>query len=803
MEMLMSSDEMVLEMYVAERIGLLFCSAESPVVPVRFTCPCEWLRTTSRARRNSPMLNPVLSQKKKGDIFFRDGVLVWSVLLLKSSCDASPVVRDGGSRFSTGARSGLFGNRRSIKITSSAARLPLTRKTVTSAPAVTTTLKPTLSLNSGTFGSGQHEGSSFSLRQNKENKAASGLRPRLLTNSVALDAKPDVAQKATTDFDAVERDAIIDDIDETWKQMRKRDLLKAAIDGKISKSQYVSTMVKKLKSPGAMNSKISVAAALSKEDTGDAALAAQMEAGWQMRGFGNKYSRTVEIWAFLISAELKLRKVKDPEEKSLKRMEYAEDLCRGLLRLGPTFIKLGQLLSTRRDVLTPEYIKALERLQDDVPGFTGSKAKAIIEEDFGKPIDEIFQSFDETPIAAASLGQVHKAVLKNGQEVAVKIQRQGLDNLFKSDLVNLRLLAVILDKLDPKTDGAQRDWVRIYEESARLLYKEIDYTNEAKNAERFKENFADVPWIKVPDIYWETTSKRVLTMEYVPSVKINNIEEIERRGIDRMDEFSTGVRKGLVNLIYSVYENDEVGLCNALEEMGILQPDSDRLSVERISRFFLEDFQKTLKASPEEEKWINQLSPEEKKKARAERISTVYDDREKKKIVFLFLSYSLRFLEGIGKTLDKGYDLTRLAVPYLKELLELREGSVVRAVVKQYAEKLGWRKEDINALVTQPRQVAYISNVIRKLEKGDLKLRTRTLESERAFERSAMVQQNQGKLIVASALLNSAMALSMFSTAPAVASQAAFGLAIFFALQFPLGALKVRSFDKKSKVYGF
>uniref|UniRef100_A0A6T9YI57 Uncharacterized protein n=1 Tax=Bigelowiella natans TaxID=227086 RepID=A0A6T9YI57_BIGNA len=256
---------------------------------------------------------------------------------------------------------------------------------------------------------------------------------------------------------------------------------------------------------------------------------------------------------------------------------------------------------------------------------------------------------------------------------------------------------------------------------------------------------------------------------------------------------------------------EQVGLCNALEEMGILQPDSDRLSVERISRFFLEDFQKTLKASPEEEKWINQLSPEEKKKARAERraklgadlLSVGNDVPFKFPPTFTFVFRAFTSLEGIGKTLDKGYDLTRLAVPYLKELLELREGSVVRAVVKQYAEKLGWRKEDINALVTQPRQVAYISNVIRKLEKGDLKLRTRTLESERAFERSAMVQQNQGKLIVASALLNSAMALSMFSTAPAVASQAAFGLAIFFALQFPLGALKVRSFDKKSKVYGF
>lgn len=170
-----------------------------------------------------------------------------------------------------------------------------------------------------------------------------------------------------------------------------------------------------------------------------------------------------------------------------------------ILELGPTFIKLGQLLSTRIDVLPREYIDALILLQDQVPGFPGDIAVGIIEQQLGKPIDQLYDTFDRNAIAAASLGQVHVATL-NGKKLAVKVQRQGLKKLFDMDLKNIKVLAILLDKFDPKSDGAQRDWVSIYDESAKLLYKEIDYEAEALNAIRFKDNFANVPWVKVPDV---------------------------------------------------------------------------------------------------------------------------------------------------------------------------------------------------------------------------------------------------------------------------------------------------------------
>ena len=154
--------------------------------------------------------------------------------------------------------------------------------------------------------------------------------------------------------------------------------------------------------------------------------------------------------------------------------------------------------------------------------------------ELGKPADEIFTEFSAKPLKAASLGQVHTAKYK-GQKVAIKVQRAGLKELFDLDLKNLRKLAVLLDKFDPKTDGADRDWVSIYEESEKLLYLEIDYLNEADNCERFSRDFKDIDYVRVPRVYRELTTSKVLTMEFVESFKLTDIEQIEKLGLDKKD----------------------------------------------------------------------------------------------------------------------------------------------------------------------------------------------------------------------------------------------------------------------------
>lgn len=252
--------------------------------------------------------------------------------------------------------------------------------------------------------------------------------------------------------------------------------------------------------------------------------------------------RTWEIWSFAFSFFFKLWLVNQKWAYGKSGMTQAAVKSRkealaiwlreGLVRLGPTFIKIGQQFSTRVDVLSPEFIKELELLQDSVPAFSSDQAVEIVERGLGKPIGQVFEEFEKQPIAAASLGQVHVAKV-DGEKVVVKVQRPGLKELFDIDLKNVRVLAQWLQKVDPKSDGAARDWVAIYDECSRILYQEIDYRLEGQNADRFRENFKDTEWIKVPKVLWDYSTSEVLTLEYVPGIKINRAQELDRAGVDR------------------------------------------------------------------------------------------------------------------------------------------------------------------------------------------------------------------------------------------------------------------------------
>lgn len=264
-----------------------------------------------------------------------------------------------------------------------------------------------------------------------------------------------------------------------------------------------------------------------------------LEQGWDERGNSSALRRNAEVWKFALKCvfkSLKPRSMKKKgateEELEAARNEAAVYIRDGLLKLGPTFVKLGQVVSTRTDVLPPAFTDVLKSLQDDVPGFSGKRAKEIVSKELGKPYDDVFTNFSEDPLAAASLGQVHTAFYK-GKKVAIKVQRANLKELFDVDLKNLKKLAVLLDKFDPKTDGADRDWVSIYEESERLLYLEIDYLNEAANGERFAKDFTDTPWVRVPDFYREVSTPRVLVMEFIESFKLTNLEKVDSLGLNR------------------------------------------------------------------------------------------------------------------------------------------------------------------------------------------------------------------------------------------------------------------------------
>lgn len=199
-----------------------------------------------------------------------------------------------------------------------------------------------------------------------------------------------------------------------------------------------------------------------------------------------------------------------------------------LEELGPTYIKMGQLASTRYDLIPAEIIQELEKLQDEVPAFSYEEVKIIIEQELGMEMDQMFETFTETPLGSASIGQVHYGVLKTGEEVAVKVQRPNIERTIKTDLEILQQLAV---RAEHRLDWASKYQMKaIIDEFSKALLAELDYGIEGRNADKIAKQFIDNPTIYIPGIYWEYSTKKVLTMEYVKGTKLNQLDAIEQKG---------------------------------------------------------------------------------------------------------------------------------------------------------------------------------------------------------------------------------------------------------------------------------
>lgn len=577
--------------------------------------------------------------------------------------------------------------------------------------------------------------------------------------------------------------------------------------------------------------------------------------------------RTLEIWGFVLTFLFKAwlnnqkftyRGGVTEEKKVQRRKTLAKWLKECILRLGPTFIKIGQQFSTRVDILAQEYVDQLSELQDQVPPFPSETAVSIVEEELGAPVNDIFDSFDFEPIAAASLGQVHRAKLK-GQEIVVKVQRPGLKALFDIDLKNLRVIAEYLQKIDPKSDGAKRDWVAIYDECANVLYQEIDYTKEAANAELFASNFKDLDYVKVPTIYWEYTTPQVLTMEYVPGIKINRIQALDQLGVDRqrlsryavesyleqilshgffhadphpgniavddvnggrlifydfgmMGSISPNIREGLLEVFYGVYEKDPNKVLQAMVQMGVLVPTGDMTAVRRTALFFLNSFEERLVAQRKERElataelgFKKPLSKEEKIEKKKQRLAAIGEDLLaiaadqpfRFPATFTFVVRAFSVLDGIGKGLDPRFDITEIAKPYALELLRFREAGV-EVILKDFRKRWDKQSRAFYNLFRQADRVEKLAEVIERLEQGDLKLRVRALESERAFQRVAAVQKTVGSAVAAGSLVNLATILYLNSIrGPAMIS---YLFCAFFGFQVLFGILKVKKFDQREKL---
>ncbi|KAK9949736.1 hypothetical protein M0R45_005252 [Rubus argutus] len=556
--------------------------------------------------------------------------------------------------------------------------------------------------------------------------------------------------------------------------------------------------------------------------------------------------RTLEIWGFVLTFIVKAwwnnrkfayRGGMTEEKKTLKRKALAKWLKENILRLGPTFIKIGQQFSTRVDILAQEYVDELSELQDQVPPFPSDTAISIVEEELGAPVNDIFDRFDYEPIAAASLGQVHRARLK-GQEVVIKVQRPGLKDLFNIDLKNLRVIAEYLQKIDPKSDGAKRDWVAIYDECANVLYQEIDYTKEADNAELFANNFKNMDYVKVPTIVREYTTPQVLTMEYVPGIKINKIKALDQLGVDRqrlgryavesyleqilshgffhadphpgniavddvnggrlifydfgmMGSISPNIREGLLETFYGVYEKDPDKVLQAMIQMGVLVPTGDMTAVRRTAQFFLRSFEERLAAQRKEREMATKelgfkkpLSKEERIMKKKERLAAIGEDLLaiaadqpfRFPATFTFVVRAFSVLDGIGKGLDPRFDITEIAKPYALELLKFV--------------KLELKTSESDGTGNLRHFITYLD---RQTElKSLLKL------SKDWSKRVATVQKTVGNAVAAGSLINLATILYIHSIrVPAIV---AYIFCAFFGFQVLIGIIKVKKFDERERL---
>ncbi|MDD1419113.1 AarF/ABC1/UbiB kinase family protein [Dolichospermum sp. ST_sed1] len=217
-----------------------------------------------------------------------------------------------------------------------------------------------------------------------------------------------------------------------------------------------------------------------------------------------------------------------------------------LTKLGPAYIKIGQALSTRPDLVPPTYLEELTRLQDQLPAFPNEIAYQFIEEELGAPPSEIYAEFSGQPIAAASLGQVYKGRLKTGEEVAIKVQRPDLRERITIDLYILRNLAGWIQR---KMQRVRSDLVGILDELGDRIFEEMDYIHEGENAERFFELYGHMKDIYVPKIYWEYTNRRVLTMEWINGIKLTQPEKIAALGINARYLIEVGVQCSLRQLL--------------------------------------------------------------------------------------------------------------------------------------------------------------------------------------------------------------------------------------------------------------
>jgi predicted unusual protein kinase regulating ubiquinone biosynthesis (AarF/ABC1/UbiB family) len=397
------------------------------------------------------------------------------------------------------------------------------------------------------------------------------------------------------------------------------------------------------------------------------------------------------------------------DKRELRLRRQARRLRGRLIALGPTFIKIGQMLATRADLLPIEYVDELSALQDNVPPFSNEQAMALIESELKRPVAELFSEVSREPVASASLGQVYRATLPSGDEVAVKVQRPYLAERVAFDLDILRRIANLLKRFPRLFPGT--DWAGTIDEFDRVIHEEMDYRREAANAFEFRQNFKDWPDIYIPRTFPDYSSSRVLVMDFIDGEKVTDLDSLRERGHDprRINE-----------LIYRAYFKQllEDGFFHAdphpgnlrvmrdgrlaIFDFGMVGRLSEDLQMKMIDAFF-HLYSRDVKAIVEDLIGLGFLAPEADLVAFRAVVADVFARKLNLKLSevrfkdltydlapiiyeypittpahFTYLIRALMTLEGVSIVMNPDFNFFDVAGPYVREFLFKRDSARLR-----------------------------------------------------------------------------------------------------------------------------
>ncbi|MCT0208762.1 AarF/ABC1/UbiB kinase family protein [Synechococcus sp. CS-1332] len=490
-----------------------------------------------------------------------------------------------------------------------------------------------------------------------------------------------------------------------------------------------------------------------------------------------------------------------PERQAARQRRRARWLTAQFLELGSAFIKLGQLLSARPDVLPADVVEELAHLQDRVPAFPFPVVESLLDQELGERRAEIID-LEVEPLGSASLAQVHRASLRSGRQVVFKVQRPGLERLFRLDLEVLQQVAAVVQR-HPRW-GAGRDWVGIAKECRRVLLRELDFRLEAEHAARFRQQFLDDPGIRIPAVIWELSSRRVLCLDYVPGIKINDREALVRAGIDpaavaekgaasylqqlvlygffhadphpgnlavasdgsliyydfgMMGQISERLRSRLGRMVRAAAARDASTLVEELQQAGLIAQGIDPGPVRRLVRVMLTE----ALTPPFSANVLDKLS--------GDLYELVYGQPFRLPPEFIFVMRALSTFEGVGRSLDPGFSLIAIARPYLLPLMTASgngPNELFNEISRQAAE-VGSRALGI------PRR---LEESLSRIEQGDLQVLIRAGETDRLLRRLALAQQSTGQSFLLGGLAVAAALLAASSRPALVAVPLVLGLPV-------------------------